>query len=82
VLEMMARRIPVFAQGFVVDGTRKLLLVNRSVEAVEVELDGLAGARLQRLDQSRPTSPVAQSRLDADRLTLEGLAIAVATLAE
>lgn len=80
VLEMMGRRVAVFAQAFVVGEQRKLLLVNRSVEPIEVELDGISGARLQRIDPAAPTAPAAESRLGESRLTLEGLTITVATL--
>jgi hypothetical protein len=81
ILAMMSRRAPVWAQGFVAaDGSRRLLLVNRSIESAEVALPGGAGAQVLVVDQSAPTSPARSLTLADGKLALGGLAVAVALM--
>ncbi|HEX3701108.1 MAG TPA: hypothetical protein VHV27_10585 [Phenylobacterium sp.] len=83
VLEMMARRIAVFAQGFVAEGgVRKLLLVNRATEPAELEAAELAGARVKIVDEASGLGPARSAAPAGARLTLPALAVAVATLAD
>lgn len=81
VLEMMARREPVFGQAFVSPGgERKVLLVNRGVEEAQVVAPGLAGGRLEVIEAARPTEPARMVPAAKDAVTLGPLAVAIATL--
>jgi hypothetical protein len=81
VLEAMARRQPVFGQGFVgPTGLHEVLLVNRGTDAAEAVVPGLAGGRLYMLEAARPTEPARASSAATDAVTLSPLAVAIATL--
>lgn len=83
VLDMMAKRAPVFTQGFrSADGRRKVLLVNRSTDNVTVTLAGGRGGSLEVIDQDSPTEAARRVQMAADQVELQGLAVAVATLAD
>jgi hypothetical protein len=71
----------VYAQGFVKkDGKRKILLINQRDRSFEVTIPGGAGANLEIVDQTTSFNPPARRQLKADKLTLPGFAVAVATL--
>ena len=81
VLEMMARREPVFGQAFMgADGNRKVLLVNRGAEPAEVVVPGLAGGRLEIVEAARPTDPAQTGPTASEGLTLNPFAVAIAAL--
>ena len=73
----------VYAQGFVTrDGRRKILLVNQRDRTVEISLPGITGAREDYVDQTTAFQHAASTPLPGDVLTLQGLAVAVVTLAK
>jgi hypothetical protein len=71
----------VTAQAFVArNGTRKILLVNRRDRLFEAVIPGGSGARVETVDQSTGFNPPVVTRLEGERLALQGLAVAVVTL--
>jgi len=71
----------VYAQAFVTrDGKRKLLLVNQRDRDFDVAIPGGSGGEVVYVDQTTGFQPPAKSHLDADRITLLGLGVAVVTL--
>ncbi len=69
------------AQAFVArNGTRKILLVNRRDRLFEAVIPGGSGARVETVDQSTGFNPPVVTRLEGERLALQGLAVAVVTL--
>jgi hypothetical protein len=72
----------VYAQGFATkDGKRRVLLVNKRDRAIDVELAGASGGQIDVVDQTTGPEPPATKTLGADKVTLNGLAVAVVTLA-
>jgi hypothetical protein len=70
-----------YAQGFVTrDGKRKLLLVNQRDRDFEVSIVGSNGADVVYVDQTTGFQPPATSHMNAEQITLRGLAVAVVTL--
>ncbi|MGD0010547.1 MAG: glycosyl hydrolase family 39 [Terriglobia bacterium] len=71
----------VYAQGFVTrDGKRKLLLVNERDRDFDLSIAGSNGAEVVVVDQTTGFQPPATANLNADQITLRGLAVAVVTL--
>ena len=71
----------VYAQGFVTrDGQRKLLLVNERDRDFDLSIAGSNGAEVVYVDQTTGFQPPATAHLNADQITLRGLAVAVVTL--
>jgi hypothetical protein len=71
----------VYAQGFVTrDGKRKLLLVNQRDRDFDLSIAGGNGAEVMYVDQTTGFQLPATSHLNADQITLRGLAVAVVTL--
>jgi L-rhamnose-proton symport protein (RhaT) len=69
----------VFAQGFVAaDGTRKLLLVNKRNRPFALTIPGATQAMV--VDQSTKAGSPAARPISGDKMTLEGLAVAVVTI--
>jgi len=68
----------VYAQAFLTgDGRRKILLVNQRDRALEISLPGIAGARVDYVDQTTAFQPPTSAPLPGDVITLRGLAVAV-----
>jgi hypothetical protein len=80
ILAMIQRRATVFPQAFVAPGgARKVLLVNRSAMAAEVALPG--SAKVEIVDQATGVGPPRATSTPDGKLTLDALAVAIATLA-
>jgi hypothetical protein len=72
-----------YVQGFVTQGgARKLLLVNKRDQEVELIIPGAQNARIEFVDQTTGSQPPGSARLTSDTVTLRGLAVAVITLHE
>ena len=70
----------VYAQGFVTrDGKRKLLLVNERDRDFDLSIAGSTGAEVAYVDQTTGFQPPATAHMNADQMTLRGLAVAVVT---
>jgi hypothetical protein len=73
----------VMIQGFIKpDGERKLLLVNRRDRVMEMALPEATGARIEVIDQTTGSGPPSSSRIEGGRFKLNGLGVAVVTLAK
>ena len=71
----------VFYQGFITrDGKRRLLLVNKRDRTIEVTVPGASGGREDFVDQTTASGPPASRRLDGEKISLGGYAVAVVTL--
>jgi hypothetical protein len=71
----------VYAQGFVTKGgKRRLLLVSKRDRAIELVVPGASGGQVDVVDQTTGSQPAASRKLDGDKVTLNGLAVAVVTL--
>jgi len=62
------------------DGKRRVLLVNKRDRAFDVSIPGAKGGRVEYVDQTTGSSPVASIRLKGDKVTLNGFAVATVTL--
>jgi hypothetical protein len=62
------------------DGKRKLLLVNERDRDFDLSIAGSNGAEVVYVDQTTGFQPPATAHLNADQITLRGLAVAVVTL--
>ena len=62
------------------DGKRKLLLVNERDRDFDLSIAGSNGAEVVYVDQTTGFQPPATANLNADQITLRGLAVAVVTL--
>jgi hypothetical protein len=70
-----------YAQGFVKpDGGRRLLLVNKRDRALDIVVLGASGGQVDFVDQTTGFGPPGSARLESDKVTLNGLAVAVVTL--
>jgi hypothetical protein len=71
----------VLTQGFVSSsGERKLLVVNKRDRKFTLALPGLAGGKLEVVDQSTGSNPPATGTIEGDSFSLGGLGVAVVTL--
>jgi hypothetical protein len=71
----------VYSLGFLTrDGKRRLLLVNKRDRDFELVVPGAAGGRLDFVDQTTKFDPPSSAKLEGDKLTVRGLAVAVVTL--
>jgi len=69
------------AQAFrAADGTRKLLLINKRLQPLELRLEGWDGAQVEAVDVLSGSAPARAERMDGERLRLNGLAVAVLSL--
>jgi hypothetical protein len=62
------------------DDKKRLLLVNKSQNAVDVQLPGATGAQMEYVDQTTGFDPAKKMALDADKFTLKGFSVAAVTL--
>ena len=62
------------------EGKRRLLLVNKRDRSFEVSIPGATGGEEQYVDQTTAFQPPASSKLSGDKVTLNGLSVAVVTL--
>ena len=70
-----------FAQGFVVqDGSRKLLLINKRNNSMQVTLPGATGGRIEQVDQETGSNAPEKQNLKSEKVTLRGLSVSVVTL--
>jgi hypothetical protein len=68
----------ILAQGFVTrDGKHNVLLVNQRDRAFDLSIPGGSGGQVMYVDQTTGFQPPATAHLDADQITLRGLAVAV-----
>jgi hypothetical protein len=73
----------VFAQGFVTkDGKHRLLLINKRDRVFDYTIPGIAGADVAYIDQTTGFQPPATRHLSGENLALQGLSVAVVTLAK
>jgi hypothetical protein len=73
----------VYVQGFAGrDGQRRVLMINRRDRAAEITVPGLAGGRVDYVDQTTAFRPPASEQMHGDTLTVRGLAVVVATLSK
>ena len=73
----------VYAQAFVTkQGRRKLLLINKRDRAFEVAIPESQGAEVSYVDQSTSFQPPASAHLNENKLTLNGLEVAVVNLSK
>jgi hypothetical protein len=71
----------VHAQGFTArDGTRKILLVNKRNRPFSLAIPGATKAMV--VDQTTKSEPPAARSISGEKMTLEGLAVAVVTVSE
>ena len=71
----------VHAQGYLTrDGRRRLLLVSKRDRPMEIVVAGASGAQIETVDQTTGPRPAASRTLDGEKITLNGLAVAVVTL--
>jgi hypothetical protein len=71
----------IHAQAFVTEsGERKVLLINKRDRNFEIEMAGASGAHVATVDQTTGAQSAAITKLDGDKLTLRGLAVAVVTM--
>jgi hypothetical protein len=76
-----SQRNYVFVQGFITrDGKRKLLPVNKRDRVFEIAIPDGTGAQVEYVDQTTGFDPPRKTTLQADRVLLSGLAVAVITL--
>ena len=73
----------VFAQGYVTrDGKHRLLLINKRDRSFEYTIPAGTGAEVEYLDQTPGFPPPSKMQMSGDTLSLQGLSVAVVTLAE
>ena len=71
----------VYAMGAIKpDGKKRLLLVNKRDRDVELLVPGAANGRVDFVDATTKFDPPSSLKVEGDRLTLRGLAVAVVTL--
>jgi Glycosyl hydrolases family 39 len=70
-----------YAQGFVTrDGKRRLLFASKRDRPLTLLVPGATGGQLEFVDQTTGSRPAASRTLDGEKVTLNGLAVAVLTL--
>ncbi len=62
------------------DGKKRLLLVNKSQNAMDVQFAGAKGAQIEYVDQATGFDKPKKARLDSEEATLNGFSVAVVTL--
>jgi hypothetical protein len=62
------------------DGEKRVLLVNKSQKAMQVELPGATGGETQYVDQSTKSDAPQKAHLDSDKISLNGFSVAAVTL--
>ena len=63
-------------------GARKILLINKRNWNADMVITGVAGAQVDVVDQTTSFGPPAGRRLDGEKMTLPGFAVAVITMAK
>ena len=62
------------------DGKKRVLLVNKSQTAMDVQLPGAAGAEMEYVDQTTGFGPPKRVSLEKEKITLNGFCVATVTL--
>jgi hypothetical protein len=62
------------------DGKRRILLINKRDRPFEITVPGAAGGQEDYVDQTTGFDPPGSSKLTSEKLTLNGLSVAVVTL--
>jgi len=62
------------------DGKRRILLVNKRDRPFEITVPGATGAQEDYIDQTTNFNPAASVKLTSEKITLNGLGVAVVTL--
>jgi hypothetical protein len=62
------------------DGKRRILLVNKRDRPFAITIPGAAGGLEEYVDQTTAFDPPASTKLPSEKLTLNGLSVAVVTL--
>ena len=62
------------------DGKRRILLVNKRDRPFDITIPGGTGGVEEYVDQTTAFDPPASTKLSSDKLTLNGLSVAVVTL--
>jgi hypothetical protein len=68
--------MPVVTKG----GKKRILLVNKSKDAIDVQLAGSGGSQMEYVDQTTGFDPPKKTSLQGDKFTLNGFSVAVVTL--
>ena len=71
----------VYAHGFITPkGKRRVLLVNKRDQVVQLVLPGASRAQIEVVDRNTRSDPPSLSNLTSERLSLAGFAVAIVTL--
>jgi hypothetical protein len=62
------------------EGKKRVLLVNKSQNAMEVQLSGGSGAQMEYVDQTTGFDPAKKISLQAEKFTLNGFSVTAVTL--
>ena len=62
------------------DGKRRILLVNKRDRPFDITVSGATGGQEDYVDQTTGFDPPASAKLTSEKITLDGLAVAVVTL--
>jgi len=62
------------------DGKRRILLINKRDRPFEITVPGATGAQEDYIDQTTNFDPAASVKLTSEKITLNGLGVAVVTL--
>ena len=62
------------------DGKKRILLINKSQNAMQVQLAGADGAEMQFVDQTTGFGAAKKTRVSSDKFTLNGFSVAALTL--
>jgi hypothetical protein len=62
------------------EGKKRVLLVNKSQNAMEVQLAGGTSAQMEYVDQTTGFDPAKKISLPANKFTLNGFSVAAVTL--
>jgi hypothetical protein len=62
------------------DGKRRILLINKRDRPFDITVPGATGGQEDYVDQTTAFDPPGSAKLTGEKLTLNGLAVAVVTL--
>ena len=62
------------------DGKERVLLVNKSQNAMDVEINGAAGGQMEYVDQTTGFDPAKKAPVANDKFGLNGFSVAVLTM--
>ncbi|PYX35133.1 MAG: hypothetical protein DMG81_18655 [Acidobacteria bacterium] len=62
------------------NGKKRVLLVNKSQNAMDVQLAGASGGQLEYADRTTGFDPAKKTYVNSDKISLNGFSVAVTTL--